>query len=356
LERFYLRDVGSFIFYAKYPWLDSLRDFVEKMGIEFNEEVLREHEKEIDEAVEMISHLIRGRYRELDETPSDFFRRPVEEFYKQVFMRILISLIDDRYLREKYAVFIQKRTEKFLMEEDEDAIFSMAKDEIGWNVSKVDLVIGGKVYKFSINFKDYLEGSSGINDRFWSLSSRILRRGSVFLNKRELVRLISQKAKNIVREFASKKLEEAPYFLRMKIIPLRRMLLSSKKELKIGGKLIPKLLPPCIRNLLEMLRNGENIPHFGRFTLTSFLVNIGMGVEEILEIISNSPDFDERIARYQIEHIAGLRGSGTKYKTPNCETLKKLGFCSPDEKCKNIKSPIVYYSRMMRRRSFGGKK
>ncbi|MHA1860515.1 MAG: hypothetical protein ACTSVF_05420 [Candidatus Asgardarchaeia archaeon] len=356
MERFYLRDLGSFIFYAKYPWLDSLRDFVEKIGLGFDEGTLKEHEREVDEAVKMISHLIRRRYRGIDETPSDFFKKPVEEFYKQIFVRVLVSILDDRYLRERYAVFIQKRTERFLMEEDEDVVFSIAKDEIGWNVSRVDLVVGGKVYKFSIDFKDYLDGSSGIDDRFWNLSNRILRRGSVLLSKRELVRLISQKAKNVVRGFTGKKLEEVPYSLRMRLIPLRRVLSSSKRELKIGGSLVPKLLPPCIRNLLEMLKNGENIPHFGRFTLTSFLVNIGMRVEEILEIISNSPDFDEKIARYQIEHIAGLRGSGTKYKTPNCETLKKLGFCSPDEKCKNVKSPIVYYSRMMRRRSFGGRK
>ncbi|MCD6381191.1 MAG: hypothetical protein J7L50_02580 [Candidatus Odinarchaeota archaeon] len=356
MERFYLRDVSPFIFYAKYPWLGSLRDFVEKVGLGFNEETLKEHEVEVDEAVNMISHLIRGRYREIDERPSDFLKKPVEEFYKQIFARILVSILDDRYLRERYAVFIQKRTERLLMEEDEDVIFSIAKDEIGWNVNKVDLVVGGRVYKFSIDFKDYLDGSSGIDDRFWSLSNRVLKKGSVLLSRRELVRLISQKARNVVRGFTSKKSEEVPYSLKMKLMPLRRLLSSYKRELKIGGKLVPRFLPPCIRNLLEMLKKGENIPHFGRFTLTSFLVNIGMRVEDILELLSNSPDVDEKIARYQIEHIAGLRGSGTKYKTPNCETLKKLGSCSPDERCKNVKSPIVYYSRMMRRRSFGGRK
>jgi DNA primase large subunit len=71
-----------------------------------------------------------------------------------------------------------------------------------------------------------------------------------------------------------------------------------------------------------------------------------MLTENIIELFKNFPDFNERMTRYQVEHIAGERGSRTRYKPPKCDTLKTHGLCAePDETCRKANHPINYYKR-----------
>jgi DNA primase large subunit len=74
------------------------------------------------------------------------------------------------------------------------------------------------------------------------------------------------------------------------------------------------------------------------------MINRGYSTEKILTILSERPDFNEKIARYQVEHIAGLRGSRTKYRPPSCQTMKSLGLCIEDGRLcpKWIKNPLEY--------------
>ena len=45
-----------------------------------------------------------------------------------------------------------------------------------------------------------------------------------------------------------------------------------------------------------------------------------------------------------VEHIAGKKGSRTKYVTPSCNTLKTHSICvNMDDICKRIEHPIRYY-------------
>jgi len=53
-----------------------------------------------------------------------------------------------------------------------------------------------------------------------------------------------------------------------------------------------------------------------RFALTTFLVNIGMPIDQMVSFYTDVTDFDESKTRYQIEHIAGLKGNRTKYTPP----------------------------------------
>ena len=61
------------------------------------------------------------------------------------------------------------------------------------------------------------------------------------------------------------------------------------------------------------------------------------------------PDFNERLTRYQVEHIAGGRGSRTKYIPPRCDTLRTHGVCpSMDDICREVRHPLAYYRRKLR--------
>jgi DNA primase large subunit len=87
--------------------------------------------------------------------------------------------------------------------------------------------------------------------------------------------------------------------------------------------------------------------HKELFSLAAFMINRGYSKEEILALLAERPDFNAKIARYQIEHIAGERGSRTKYRPPSCQTMKSLGLCIEDGKyCPRwIQNPLQYQKK-----------
>lgn len=101
--------------------------------------------------------------------------------------------------------------------------------------------------------------------------------------------------------------------------------------------------PPCIKVLLDKTRKGESLEHNARFALASFLVNIGMTTDEILELFGGVPDFVEDTTRYQINHIRGEVGN-TEYTSPSCATMVTQGLCvNKDDLCEHINHPLSYY-------------
>jgi len=121
-------------------------------------------------------------------------------------------------------------------------------------------------------------------------------------------------------------------------------------EEELKGIIDYELFPPCMKKLVNELRSGENLSHHARFTIAAFLSRIGMDVNDILDLFKNSPDFNERIARYQVEHIAGLRGSRKQYMPYSCQTMKSLGLCPvPNNDC-GVKNPLVIYYRNLRKK------
>jgi DNA primase large subunit len=101
--------------------------------------------------------------------------------------------------------------------------------------------------------------------------------------------------------------------------------------------------PPCMLKILEDLKSGVNVPHTARFAITSFLLNVGFDVEEIIAMFSSAPDFNEEMTRYQVEHIAGSKG--TEYDCPACDTMRTYHNCVKD--CKTY-HPISFYEKCMR--------
>ncbi|NIM46051.1 MAG: DNA primase regulatory subunit PriL, partial [Nitrososphaeria archaeon] len=61
------------------------------------------------------------------------------------------------------------------------------------------------------------------------------------------------------------------------------------------GEVDNEAFPPCISRLYEAAKSGRHISHLGRFTLTSFLVRIGMKPADIVDLFRSSSDFNERM-------------------------------------------------------------
>jgi DNA primase large subunit len=108
--------------------------------------------------------------------------------------------------------------------------------------------------------------------------------------------------------------------------------------------------PPCIKFLIKEI--GKGLSHPGRFTLVTFLSAVGYSTEDIIKLFRVTPDFNEKMTRYQVEHILGMRGSRIKYSVPSCKKIRSYGYCIPDEICKryNIKHPLNYIRILRKRR------
>ena len=134
---------------------------------------------------------------------------------------------------------------------------------------------------------------------------------------------------------------------------------SKKKGLEVDvSSLSPveSLFPPCIKFWAAEMNKGVNIPHQARFLVATFLIALDMDVDEVLNYFKHTPDYDERIARYQIEDLAGERGSGKKYSVPRCDTLRTLGVCVCREGlCTHMSHPLLYYRISIEKKLKGDK-
>ncbi len=173
-----------------------------------------------------------------------------------------------------------------------------------------------------IAIPEYLEASSRIGGSRWRMINRNVSEGYVTLLPDEVRRVLSELVRVRVTSHTPK-VESLPDPLKeiaeqVSLILKDRVARKAKK-----GRIVD--FPPCINQIMEKLRRGENVPHQARFALTTFLLRAGWTEDQIIDLFRNSPDFNEKIASYQVHHIAS-RG----YSPPKCETMKGWGLCPGD--------------------------
>ena len=91
--------------------------------------------------------------------------------------------------------------------------------------------------------------------------------------------------------------------------------------------------PPCLLALLGKAARGEEMEHWERFALAAMLRVAGVPPGEAVKVFRLQGDFDERVARYQVEHVYGLRGGGKKYAPYSCARMRELGMCPRPQGC-----------------------
>ncbi|MEJ5292965.1 MAG: hypothetical protein WHS82_05125 [Candidatus Methanosuratincola sp.] len=265
------------------------------------------------------------------------------------------------WLLNRFATIEAKRVEEELRREPGDKILEVAKSGFSWEIERANLKLEYEDLPFSIPMQSYLEAATGFNDAHWKLVNRYVKGGRVFLNSGSLARLISEgfKAK-IIRRSSDRDLQNfrlpqvlAPHL--DEILRYAQENMQFVEELPQG--LVSDARPPCIVAIMEDVRAGKSLSHMARFALTTFMVNVGESVDEVLKIFGNVADFDEGKAKYQIEHIAGKIGSRTKYHPPKCDVLRSFGLCvGMDEYCRSVKHPLSYYRKRLKSMSAPGGK
>ncbi|NPA98089.1 MAG: hypothetical protein GXO43_01800 [Crenarchaeota archaeon] len=102
------------------------------------------------------------------------------------------------------------------------------------------------------------------------------------------------------------------------------------------------LIPPCIKNIIESMMKTRYLKHEERVALVLYLKWIGYDKEKIIEFFAKHvKDYKERITRYQVEYLYGLRGTKRNYKMYLCKKMRQKGMCPGCDK-EYIKNPVMY--------------
>ncbi len=335
----------------KYPFTIEFEEYMKSHPISLSDLASSEYSKVLSESELILKEVIlTGRINQY----SNIFIYPL--------IRFIIAYIRNEYLLHRFATAESKRIEVLLKDEPLKKIVHIAKTTLNWDVlltsfDETEPLFGSRIIEFKMHFSSFLDASVYFSDT-WKLVNRFLIKGYVYLNKDELVRLISEKVKFRIitsHHVLPRKIPEAleQVVSRVKIVLNRQIAKYSDVDL---SQINEEAFPPCIKYMISETKSGHGLPHQARFAMTAFLLKIGMQIDDILNLFSASPDFDPEIARYQIEHIAGLRGSRTPYTPPSCSYLRTIGLCFPEEKlCERVSHPLNYYKRKLRILK-GGKK
>jgi len=320
---------------AKYPFIQEAKEWVknEKISIEeiLNDAVYeRARIRAVERVEEAMEHGIINNAGCINQTDC------MMEIFSYPIARMIVVSIESDFLLRRYALAEAKKAYENLKNENREIIEYIAKE------------FAIEIKNGTIHFSDYLKYAPTWDIR-WKLVNRVMNKGYIQLSYREITRLLQEAIRKKIQNelFYMFSPPDVKKIFNEFIIKMKNKL-ALKGDKKFEGEASFKDFPPCIKNLISAVKSGINVPHVGRFTLVTFLNAIGMPLEEILKIFSNSPDFNEEKTRYQIEHITG-RISGTIYSVPKCSTIRTWGLCEPDELCKKVNHPLFYY-RIKRRK------
>jgi DNA primase large subunit len=264
---------------------------------------------------------------------------------------IILTVINNDWLKRRWALSEAIRLEKQLDVED-DVTFDFIISKLGFEKVDVDSVEHSllREYSYRLPVTGYLRIVGDLlRDVRWKLINQLVHRGYVYVRSRaEVSRMIREIMKNLlISKFSRVSPKDIPKnmpeFFWQAVEEVKK-LLAEKAPKHIVPVTVREEMPPCIIQIMAKIRTGEDVSHIENFTVASYMVNVGYSVDEVIDLFKDRSDFSEKIARYQVEHIAGMRRSRTKYKPPGCSRMKSYGLCVENgSRCpRHIKNPLSY--------------
>jgi len=241
-------------------------------------------------------------------------------------------------LIRRFSLAEARRAEKYL----EQDLRSKDERKLDFPVKIIQDLFSVKVTiqgdDFVIKVADYLRRAVHFHEREWKLINRRVEKGFVFLTSHETVRLIRRELDAYINsKIHSTTTLSIPETFKERVADLVALAKKFSDTVTISTE-----YPPCIKHAIEVLERGENLPHSGRFMLATYLLAKGQTIDQIAPLFKNAPDYNERVTRYQIEHIAGTFGSRTKYSCPSCDKLKSENLCFEIPECSGIINPVQF--------------
>jgi DNA primase large subunit len=321
--------------FAKYPFLKQASKQIEEL--QFTIGSLSSEKTVFDRARSRVEKAI------LEVNTGETVRDRRAEISSFAAALILVIATKSSWIKKRYALAVAKTAHVQLLGEGKRKIFAIASD-FDWDIGE-----GSFGKDFCLGFSFYLKNAAHMHGSEWKLVNQIIDKGRVYINQDKVVRLLQEEVKSRVEKRLDvseiKNLPEEIVAFADGLTKLAQEIMGQEIE-EMPKVVVQAAFPPCINALYSDAAQAHHLSHIGRFTLTSFMVNIGITPEGLNEMFKTFSDYNERLTRYQIEHIAGERGSGTKYTCPQCSVLQTHGVCkNRDDLCRWIYHPLQYYKR-----------
>jgi DNA primase large subunit len=324
---------------AKYPFLNEASEYIRLIDLNYEEFDRPEMKYIIERSAQRLEEEIRNGKLYIN---SERYEIEVLTFLVSLMM---VKCIGNDVISKKHSLFEALRAEKFLTEdlkkERNEGRRRLLLSKIFFELFKVQVEINDEDHRiFKVRVNDYLSRASKFHEQEWKLINRSVHNGYVYLGIDESVRLIRNELSALI-------------FNRLKAMDLSAMPKSIKQKLTVmapnfGGFYDTRYnrpvsnYPPCIKHAIDEMSKGENLPHSARVLLATYMLFIGKSIDEIVDLFRSAPDFNEKVTRYQIEHLAGKKGSGTRYFVPSCEKLANENLCFSTRDCDGIVNPIQF--------------
>jgi len=339
---------------AKYPFLSEAKQRVAEVDLDFAE--LEFLKVIVDRAKQRITASLIFELRA--DKPSKKIDVEITSFPVAILM---VSAVNDNTLTKRYALFEAKKIHNYLERERDDILFEIARFFKWKKVMKFKAKgFGPGVFskKYKIHFIDYLNNatSSLVHDPSWKLANHPLEDGWLEITKREVCRLLQEEIREYIENRAAREVPRIPQIIQDMVDEVKTEYLKIKPHMTEFDKMRvfaeESEYPPCIQNLYDRMIKGQHLSHLERFTLVTYLLHQGINVNAIVTLFAGLSDYRQTQTRYQVEHLAGQRGSRTVYRPPNCATLRTHGVCvNPEDPiCRTIKSPLTYHMRTPKRK------
>ncbi len=336
---------------AKFPFMKDASEFAEANSVDLDalivspsfEPARKRGLERVMDALERSEVSYRPLIREYDR---------LMEVMSYPYARMIVSMVGDRFLTKRYALAEAVRMNGILSGEDHATVVAVSEELGVTSTVDADGIIRMK-------FTDYLMLANRLKSVDWKLINSDIHSGLVYLPQEKFSRLMQNALQDrIESELPLMTPEEYRRYLRGAVDAVSMALEETKKKYSpTGGEgMKNEYLPPCLVRILEMSRQGMNLPHSARFALVTFLHALGLDYDGIIRVFSESPDFDEDIAGYQIKHITGELNGTEGYSPPECKTMKTNGLChNPDTLCQQewMNHPLTYYRVKSRDRTKG---
>lgn len=333
---------------AKYPFVEAGVKLVEGLNLQIDDLSDPSYLRAVDRATERVTEAIV--YGEVSARLAD----SVTEIISYPIAAMFVTILGEQFLTRRFALAEAVRVYNLLQTEPDEKIIDIAVNDFNWEILRIHEIIDGVPYNLKIKFPYYLRSASGFHEPKWKLVNRTLENGWVSVTSVEAARLLQVEVENWIKDRIGPAIRiSLPDPLKRRLDQIRRAFDENRPKFKgdqLPDEILNEAFPPCMKYCLEGLMSGRRASHMERFGLTSFLINIGMPIDKIVEFYTSVTDFDESLTRYQIEHIAGLKGNRTRYTPPTCATLRTHGVCrNMDKVCETVVHPLSYYRKKGRR-------
>ncbi|MDQ3976437.1 MAG: DNA primase [Thermoproteota archaeon] len=321
---------------AKYPFLNEAGEYLRESSFGWEELDRPDMNYVIDRAADRIEIEVDGKIY-------DNLERYEIEILTFLISLLIVKSIGIEQVLKKFALAEARRAERFLTvdlrkqsETQRHSLFSKIFEDL----FKLKIVISEDRRLFKVRVVDYLARASHFHEQEWKLINRLVHNGYVYLDADETVRLIRNELSVLIYDkVKAMTLPTLPQGIKSKADQLR-VKLSSRYERRASAAVTE--YPPCIKHALEVMKRGDNLPHSARVMLATYMLAIGKPVDEIVFMFEKAPDFNEKITRYQVEHLAGMKGGHTKYSVPSCDKLRNENLCFATAECDTLINPIQF--------------